>query len=460
MKPCLGLLSFACSAIGTMLAMACLSPVCVAADVRIEQRILVDSVWSGQPVGFSLLTDTARRLQYVGYYDDQQNMVVASRPLDAKTWTKKILPSKIGWDSHNYVTLAIDKEGHLHVAGNMHNSPLIYFRSAMPGDISGLAAIPCMTGKREDRMTYPQFINGPDGALYFTYRDGQSGRGSNLYNRYDEKRREWSRLIDTPLFDGLGRMSAYPEGPLQGPDGYWHMAWLWRDTPDAATCHDLGYAKSRDLVHWQTIAGNPIALPISAQTPGVILDPIPPGGGIINGSGKLGFDKQGRVVVAYHKFDTEGATQVYLARAGNGTWDIRPITKWSYRWKPKGYGAIRFDIRHSGVQQDLSIGLYMFLYNARHGGGNWRLDPDTLALGERIPDEQVPNRVPPELGHGVRAPLKLLTARDSGNPPSGMRYLLRWEALPENGDRPREGPLPPSQLEIVTLKIITPVRAE
>jgi len=33
--------------------------------------------------------------------------------------------------------------------------------------------------------------------------------------------------------------------------------------------------------------------------------------------------------------------------------------------------------------------------------------------------------------------------RDSGTPLSDEEYILRWETLPANRDRPREGPLPP-----------------
>ncbi len=35
----------------------------------------------------------------------------------------------------------------------------------------------------------------------------------------------------------------------RGPDGRYHMAWLWRDTGDAGSCHDLCYTRSAD--HWE-----------------------------------------------------------------------------------------------------------------------------------------------------------------------------------------------------------------
>ncbi|MBT7066783.1 MAG: hypothetical protein HN919_10805 [Verrucomicrobia bacterium] len=39
-------------------------------------------------------------------------MTVASRPLDSKKWTYQGLPSKVGWDSHNYITMAMDDDGY------------------------------------------------------------------------------------------------------------------------------------------------------------------------------------------------------------------------------------------------------------------------------------------------------------------------------------------------------------
>ncbi|MDR1282642.1 MAG: BNR repeat-containing protein, partial [Opitutaceae bacterium] len=321
----------------------------------------------------------------------------------------------------------------------------------------------------------PRFIKDTDGSLLFTYRDGRSGNGSNLYNHYNETTKSWTRLLDRPLFDGRrpsgiprpshdtdDMMNAYPDPdcPLRGPDGFWHLSWIWRDTPAAETNHDLSYARSRDLRHWETMDGHPLTLPLSLQTPGVILDPVPANGGIINGSGKPGFDDKGRVIIAYHKFDDKGATQLYLARAENGAWNTRQITRWTYRWEPRGNGAIPYDIGHSGVRHDPALGLYISIRNACHDNGGWnawKLDPDTLEPGEKIPAAQVPGYIPPELGHGVRAPLGMRRAADTGTAPSGLRYLLRWETLPLNRDQPREGPPPaPSQLELIVLETLAP----
>ncbi len=107
-----------------------------AADVGTIQQIQVERVWAGHPVGFCLLTHAP--FQFVAYYDAERRMSVAQRRLDSTNWTITRLPSKLGWDSHNYVTMAVDREGILHLAGNMHCVPLVYFRSEKPMDAASL----------------------------------------------------------------------------------------------------------------------------------------------------------------------------------------------------------------------------------------------------------------------------------------------------------------------------------
>ena len=98
-----------------------------AASAKPPEVIDLGPVWSAHPVGFCLVTHPP--FQFAAYYDAERRMTVAQRRLDSKEWSFHRLPSQLGWDSHNYVTLAIDPANNLHVSGNMHNVPLIYFRS-------------------------------------------------------------------------------------------------------------------------------------------------------------------------------------------------------------------------------------------------------------------------------------------------------------------------------------------
>ncbi len=402
-------------------------------------------VWAGHRVRFSLLSHEDH--QFVAFYDADRRMTLGKRHLPAGAWSFKTLASTLGWDSHNAVVIAVDRSGCIHVSGNMHNVPLVYFRGDARLDIESVRPIQGMTGEREQQVTYPVFLRGKDDALVFNYRDGKSGNGSTFYNIYDEKSRTWRRLMNTPLFDGGGKMNSYPKTPAKGPDGFYHMTWLWRDTPQAETNHDLSYARSRDLVSWETADGKPLPLPLTLSSPRAIIDPIPVNGGIINGSGDIGFDPSGRTLIAYHKYDAQGHTQFHLARFTGGNWKIHALTEWDYRWEISGGGTLNPEVGISAPETTDGVFSIALRYPAR--SGRYQLDPVTLALGKKLPSI---NPIPADLMKVTSTfpEMRVNWAPDLGRPRDGKTYQLRWETLPANRDKPRPQPWP----EAGMLKVI------
>jgi hypothetical protein len=433
-------------------AAAGLWPVVNAQGAPTVRPVDVEPVWSAHPVGFALLTHAP--WQWVAYYDAQRRMSVAQRTLDSTNWSFTRLPSNLGWDSHNYVTLALDRSNVLHLAGNMHCVPLVYFRARRPFDAGSLKHVEAMTGDREDRTTYPVFLHDRAGRLVFRYRDGRSGNGDDLYNVYDERTRIWTRLLDQPLTWGRGRMNAYCTVPERGPDGRFHVVWVWRDTPDCASNHDISYARSDDLVHWTDSTGRALALPITVET-GDIVDPVPPGGGLINVNRELGFDNAGRPVVTYHKYDANGDLQAYAARRGPTAWKIVQISDWKgYRWEFKGGGTVVVEVK-VGEVRPLGGGRLALNYSYPRGSGTWVLDEETLRV---IPDAKVPREpslLPPSVSRVESnfPGMKKQRCGDTGRPLAGVRYVLSWETLEPNRDRPRPPPLPePSMLRVIEVR--------
>ena len=421
----------------------------------VNESIDVAPVWAGHPVGFALLTHGQK--QFVGFYDAQRRMTIASRELDSEQWTFQVLPTSVGWDSHNNIVMTLDNDQHLHIAGNMHGVPLIYFRTTRPLDVTSLEKVDAMVGRDEKRCTYPKFLRGPADELIFTYRDGGSGNGNQIYNVYDPASRTWSRLLDQPLTDGQGKMNAYFHGPARGPDGYFHLVWVWRDTPDCATNHDLSYARSRDLRAWETSAGKPLKLPITIDT-AEIVDPVPAGGGMINGNTVLGFDAQQRPIISYHKHDSAGHTQIFSARLEDGAWKIYQVSDWTSRWDFRGNGTMPFDIRLGGVRAATDGTLTQWFQHAKEGSGTWTLDPETLkpiaATASRSSAPARPADSPQSNSPQSDFPgMQVKRAGDSGKSPRrGVSYQLRWETLGINQDRPRPEPHPaPSMLRVEVL---------
>jgi len=436
-------------------------------DPRVLEKIEVDEVWSAVSVGFALLTHGDR--QYIAYYNADRRTVVGMRDLTDDAFTTHVLPSESdnpptrhttstvqGWDSHNYWTLAVDRTGHLHLSGNMHANPLTYFRSTEPGDVRTLVQVGSMVGDQEGRTTYPNFMNTPDGRLLFHYRVGGSGNGNEIYNVYDEQTKTWSRFFDQPLVHGGGKANAYQRGPTLGPDGYYHLLWMWRFTPDVATNHDLSYARSKDLRQWESAAGQPLDLPITKDDTATFIDPVKPGGGLHNSNHKFTFDHDGRVVVTYFKHDDNDHTQAYAARFEDGAWNIQQLSDWDAKHLFKGGGS-----GPSTFGTSLSLGT-----PRRHGDGQLALPYSHWKAGRAMivfdQDSLKPVGIAPQPQRYPEALTKTQSdfpgmrpkwAGDRGKSPDpGTFYTLRWESLGANRDRPRDKPWPDNS-KLVLYKI-------
>lgn len=415
---------------------------------KVEKSMEIAEIPAGFPVRFCLLT--AGKRQYVAYYDKERRMTVASRTLGSEEWQYQVLPSEIGWDSHNYITMAVDDDGLLHVSGNMHCVPLIYFRTKKPGDIATLEMLN-MTGENEDRCTYPKFMRDAGNRLIFHYRDGGSGRGNEIYNVYDLKTKRWSRLLDKSLTDGQDVMNAYMAGPTRGPDGWFHMHWVWRDTPDCATNHHLSYARSRDLLDWESGFGRKVELPITLDKDSLWVGPIPSGGGIINGGHRLFFDVDNRPLITYHKADAEGNMQVYAARPEGGEWRRHVLTDWSKPVDFSGRGSMGFIGIRIGPMSRVEPGILVMTYRHRdYGSGRLVVDEKTLRPLEKKVD--IVPQYPPQLSR-VQSDFDGMAVRRvediGGSGREDVRYILQWETLGRNHDRPRKPPLPePSVLKL------------
>jgi len=426
----------------------------------IEQVIKIDSVWAGHPVGFSLYTDGNR--QYIAYYNAERSMVVGQRNVDEDEFSLHIMPrtsrethggtsTVLGWDSHNSVTIGVDKDGYVHLSANMHVNPITYFRSSEPYDISTLQQEMTMVGPNEQRCTYPHFMLTKEKELLFHYRDGGSGNGNEIYNVYDCETKKWSRMLDVPLTDGQGLMNAYQTQPTVRSDGWYHVYWVWRDTPDCSTNHDLSYMKSPDLKNWHDAFGNPIQLPATLDKKSLIVDPIPIKGGIINLAARLCFDEDKKPLFAYHKYGPEGNLQFYVSRIVGDKWVAKQVTDWDYRWEFSGNGSINNDVRIKNFDYRDDGNYEIGFWHIKHGEGTILLNNDFDNIGSVLKPELLTKKLKLE---GTFPGLLVKTTADLGvSTEANTRYLLKWETINANRDKPREKPWPePSQLYLYKIK--------
>ena len=410
---------------------------------KVGAPIPITKVWSGHPVGFDFLT--TEKFQYACFYDADRNMTIAQRPLDSMNWKLTKLPSVVGWDSHNYVKMVIDKKGYIHVSGNMHNVKLIYFRSAAPENIDKFDALP-MTGKEEDKVTYPVFFKNQSGDLFFQYRSGISGQGTTYWNKYDEEKQQWSRAFDTPIFDGENEANAYMQNPVLGPDGYFYVIWMWRATFIANTNHNLSCIRSKDFTKWETMGGKPVTLPIKWRDTQSIVDPVGPWNGLINMGFNISWHSDGTAYISYHKYDGRNISQVYVSKWEGSAWKAYQISNWpDHKWDLDRGGSLGNDVAISAVKPHDSKSVSVNYHHAKHGDGTWILDAKTLKVKGQQPTKSVNYPIKPQAPIAEGMSSKHL-ADNTG------KYVMRWQTLPVNQDKPRKWENPVYS-ELVVFKV-------
>ena len=418
-------------------------------NVEQPQTEAIDHVWAGQRVWFDFVEQNNH--QMIAYYDAARQMSVAVRKMrdvNGAPWSYHKVPSWLGWDAHNKVEVAFDKNGLIHLSGNLHGNKLVYFRSEAPYDPRTLKQIDVMVDKAvEQRMTYPEFFKDPDGRLIYKYRDGSSGQGRWFYNRWNAETGKWTRLHETVLLSGEDVRGVYPLGPILGPDGFAHMTFTWRETPIASSNHDLSYARSRDLVTWERSDGTPIPLPIVLAT-GEVIDAIPEHGGLLNGRHPIGFDSENRVMVTYQKYNEDKLSQVFIARLEGSSWTVRQVSGWDdlYVDLDKS-GALDLPLLTNDpayINSDGNIVASALLRNERW---EWILNPDNLSvISGGLVTSILPDGITQyDLDNDM--PYRVIPLMEDQSKKS-TEYYLSWEALQPNRDQARPDIPPASTLRV------------
>lgn len=282
------------------------------------------------------------KYQYAAFYNEVGKVVLAKRSLGSARWdireTQYVGDVK---DAHKSISIAVDRSGFLHVVWNQHNSRLQYCRSRQPGSLELSAEMP-MLGDKENSVTYPEFYNLPHGDLLFFYRDGFSGKGNLVINRYDTGTRKWFRVQDR-LIDGEGSRNAYWQATVD-QHGAIHLSWVWRETSDVWSNHDICYARSSDGGRtWTTSFGKNYQLPITAASAEYVAR-IPEGSDLINQT-TMYTDAYGRAyIAAYWRVAGTTVPQLRLVYSDGRSWRMSQITYRSGPFTLRGVGTRRIPL--------------------------------------------------------------------------------------------------------------------
>jgi BNR repeat-containing family member len=229
----------------------------------------VDSGWSNNSVNTVIFRKnslaTFKDTQYIAFYDKESFVVLGKRKIGGAKWLlKRTIHKGNTADAHNAISIMTDGAGYLHLSWDHHNNPLNYCKSVNPGSLE-LTANLSMTGLNEQKVSYPEFHKLPNGNLLFFYRDGASGNGNLIMNQYDVLTKQWQQQ-HSDLINGEGQRNAYWQACVD-TKGVIHLSWVWRESPDAASNHDICYAQSADGGKtWTTSHGIKYTLPITVTT--------------------------------------------------------------------------------------------------------------------------------------------------------------------------------------------------
>jgi hypothetical protein len=261
--------------------------------------------------------------QYAAYYDDEQFLVLAKRKSGGQNWTiEKTQYKGDATDAHKSISIMVDGAGFLHVAWDQHNNALNYAKGISSGSIK-FGEKQSMVSKKEGKVSYPEFYKLRNGDLLFFYRDGGSGNGNLMINRYSVTDKTWKRIQDG-MIDGEGKRNAYWQVAIDEA-GTIHLSWVWRESPDVASNHDLCYARSKDGgVTWQKSTGELYTLPIKAANAEYAVK-IPQKSELINQTSMFA-DDAGRVFIAsYWRNAADKVPQYHIVFNDGKRWAVNDL---------------------------------------------------------------------------------------------------------------------------------------
>jgi BNR repeat-containing family member len=296
-----------------------------AQQIKNIKTTFADSGWANNSVNTVVFRKnslcTFKNTQYISYYNKDGFVVLGKRILDKAKWQLQTTAFKGNVaDAHNSISIIIDGDGYLHLAWNHHANQLHYSKSIAPGSLLMTDEM-SMTGMAENLVTYPEFHTLQNGNLLFLYRDGRSGKGNLVINRYDIKTKKWEQLHKN-LIDGEGQRNAYWQACVD-TKGIVHLSWVWRETGDVATNHDLCYAKSTDGgVTWQNSKNEKYTLPVNAATAEYVCR-IPQKSELINQTSMCTDEDGNPFIASYWKDKGDSIPQYHIVYKINKDWQVR-----------------------------------------------------------------------------------------------------------------------------------------
>ena len=290
---------------------------------------------------------TFRDTQFIAFYNQQGYVMLGKRKSGDGQWILKQTPYKGNiTDAHNSISIITDGKGFLHMAWGHHNIELNYCKSIAPGSLE-LTDKMQMTGLNEQKLTYPEFYNLSDGNLLFFFRNGVSGQGNLVINKYNVESGKWIQLHEN-LIDGEGKRNAYWQACVDAK-GTVHLSWVWRESPDVASNHDMCYAKSDDGgLTWKKSSGEKYHLPINAELAEYACR-ILQKSELINQTSMCADENGNPYIATYWRDTKDSVPQYHIIYKKNGVWKVNNLNFRKTVFSLSGMGTKRIPVSRPQV---------------------------------------------------------------------------------------------------------------
>ncbi len=338
-----------------------------------QQLVPVGDGWANNSVNVTVFRKnslvTYKDTQFIAYYDNDGFLILGKRKLPKGEWIlhKTQYTGNVS-DAHNSISIMADGDGYLHVSWDHHGHPLRYAKSIAPLSLE-LGDKQPMTGELEENVTYPEFYKMPNGDLIFIYRDGQSGKGNLVLNHYNVKTKTWNQLQKN-LIDGEGKRNAYAQSCVDDK-GVIHISWVWRETPDVATNHDLCYTKSLDGgITWMNSKEEKYTLPIIAET-SEYAALIPQNSELINQTAMTTDSKGNPYIATYWRENNSDTPQYHIVYNKDNEWKVMNLNFRNTPFSLKGGGTKRIPISRPQLIVDTkgkNTNLFLLFRDEERGG--------------------------------------------------------------------------------------------
>lgn len=149
--------------------------------------------------------------------------------------------------------------------------------------------------------------------------------------------------------------------------GTLHLSWIWRDSWDVATNHDVCYAKSTDRgKNWLKSTGEKYKIPINAKTAEYAAK-IRQGSGLINQTSMYADFMGNPYISSYWVPEGSRVPQYFLVYIKGNTWKRKQNSDRKTAFSLSGGGTKRIPISRPQIIVDKTDNFYLIYRDIEHG---------------------------------------------------------------------------------------------